>query len=253
MEPQGRERHRWVKPRGRKERERVSQSVHWRIWCWRFPPSRRLRRDKWCLMWTLDFAIRKPGKQEARPQARRPDRWSEGNQMLWRTSTTKSEARRPRSILAAASCIARPRSRAATRPAWLSLRWSAQDDPRGNHQSTRGFPRFPAATVLESPLEFLWPCSQSEFNPKFSRWEEGRKDEGRRKKEEGRRKKEEGRRRKEEGGRRDERNKEEVRRRTWGKRAEPWSVINDRLWCKTNMRLWWFWRYWWIDYVHHTL
>jgi len=30
MEPQGCERHRWVKPRGRKERERVSQSVRWR-------------------------------------------------------------------------------------------------------------------------------------------------------------------------------------------------------------------------------
>jgi hypothetical protein len=29
-EPQGCKRHRWVKPRGRKERERVSQSVRWR-------------------------------------------------------------------------------------------------------------------------------------------------------------------------------------------------------------------------------
>jgi hypothetical protein len=30
MEPQGRERHRWVKPRGRTQREQVSQSVLWR-------------------------------------------------------------------------------------------------------------------------------------------------------------------------------------------------------------------------------
>ena len=30
MELQGCKRHRWVKPRGRKERERVSQSVRWR-------------------------------------------------------------------------------------------------------------------------------------------------------------------------------------------------------------------------------
>jgi hypothetical protein len=30
MEPQGCTRHRWVKPRGRNERERVSQSVRWR-------------------------------------------------------------------------------------------------------------------------------------------------------------------------------------------------------------------------------
>jgi hypothetical protein len=30
MEPQGRERHGWVKPRGRNERERVSKSVPWR-------------------------------------------------------------------------------------------------------------------------------------------------------------------------------------------------------------------------------
>src|SRR4029077_6608451 len=30
MEPHGCERHRWVKPRGRNERERISQSVLWR-------------------------------------------------------------------------------------------------------------------------------------------------------------------------------------------------------------------------------
>jgi hypothetical protein len=90
------------------------------------------------------------------PCAALPREWvPEGNQMLWRTSATKSEARRPQTIMAAASCILRPRSRAGTGPAWLSLRWSAQDDPRGNHQSTRGFPQFPRATILESPLEFL--------------------------------------------------------------------------------------------------